>query len=71
MIKNPKIFTGRARDLEDVKNIILKNPKIDRNYIKNGLTNLIKHSVLQISSGSSKKLLMKQKGNNNGRNPQP
>ena len=32
-----KIFAGRARDLEDVKNIILKNPKTDRNYIKKWL----------------------------------
>jgi predicted nucleotidyltransferase len=28
-----KIFAGRARDLEDVKNIILKNSEIDRRYI--------------------------------------
>ncbi|MFA5031479.1 MAG: nucleotidyltransferase [bacterium] len=29
-----KIFAGRKRDIEDVKTIILKNPKIDKKYIK-------------------------------------
>jgi len=29
-----KIFAGRPRDIEDVKNIIVKNPVIDINYIK-------------------------------------
>ncbi len=28
-----KIVAGRAKDLEDVKNILIKNPGIDRNYI--------------------------------------
>lgn len=32
-----KIFAGRARDIEDVKNIILKNPDIDKIYIKKWL----------------------------------
>lgn len=32
-----KIFAGRPRDLEDVKSILLKNPKMDFNYIKNWL----------------------------------
>lgn len=32
-----KIFAGRARDIEDVKNIILKNPNIDKIYIKKWL----------------------------------
>lgn len=33
-----KIFAGRARDIEDVKNIILKNPEIDIGYIKKWLS---------------------------------
>lgn len=28
-----KIFAGRARDIEDVKGIILKNPNFDKSYI--------------------------------------
>ena len=32
-----KIFAGRARDLEDVKNLVLKNPKFDKQYILNCL----------------------------------
>lgn len=33
-----KIFAGRPRDIEDVKNIIVKNPVIDINYIKKCLS---------------------------------
>ncbi len=29
-----KIIAGRERDLEDVKNILLKNREIDKKYIK-------------------------------------
>lgn len=32
-----KVFAGRARDLEDVKNLVLKNPKFDKQYILNCL----------------------------------
>jgi predicted nucleotidyltransferase len=32
-----KIFSGRPRDLEDVRSIILKNPKIDVKYIRKWL----------------------------------
>ena len=32
-----KIFAGRPRDLEDVKSVLIKNPKIDLNYIRNWL----------------------------------
>ncbi len=32
-----KIIAGRPRDLEDVKSIILHNPKFDYNYIENWL----------------------------------
>jgi hypothetical protein len=32
-----KIFAGRPRDIEDVKNIILKNPGIDNQYIRSWL----------------------------------
>ena len=33
----PKIFAGRSRDREDVRNIILKNPALDFSYIKKWL----------------------------------
>jgi predicted nucleotidyltransferase len=32
-----KIFAGRPRDLEDVRSIILKNPGVDREYIREWL----------------------------------
>jgi hypothetical protein len=32
-----KIFAGRPRDLEDVRSILLKNPELDREYIKKWL----------------------------------
>jgi predicted nucleotidyltransferase len=32
-----KIFAGRARDLEDVKTILIKNPDLDKGYIKKWL----------------------------------
>ncbi len=32
-----KLFAGRARDLEDVKNVLLKNKKINKKYIKKWL----------------------------------
>lgn len=32
-----KIFSGRPRDLEDVRSIVLKNPGIDTHYITNWL----------------------------------
>lgn len=32
-----KIFAGRPRDLEDIRTILLRNPGIDRKYIKNWL----------------------------------
>ena len=32
-----KVFVGRPRDLEDVKSVLIKNPKIDFNYIRNWL----------------------------------
>jgi hypothetical protein len=32
-----KIFAGRPRDLEDVKSVLIKNPKIDLNYIRHWL----------------------------------
>ncbi len=33
-----KIIAGRARDLEDIKNILLKNKKINREYVLKWLT---------------------------------
>ena len=32
-----KVVAGRARDLEDVRTILLKNPQIDRDYIRRWL----------------------------------
>lgn len=32
-----KIFSGRPRDIEDVKIVLLKNPKFDKKYIENWL----------------------------------
>jgi hypothetical protein len=32
-----KIFAGRPRDLEDVKNVIKKNPRFDRSFVENCL----------------------------------
>ena len=39
-----KIFASRPRDLEDVRTIILKNPEIDVQYIRNWLTEFDKAS---------------------------
>lgn len=33
-----KVFAGRARDIDDVRAILIKNPDIDIEYIKNWLT---------------------------------
>ena len=33
-----KIFSGRARDLEDVKSVLLKNPDLDLDYVRDWLT---------------------------------
>ena len=32
-----KIFAGRPRDIEDIKSIVVKHPKIDRKYIRKWL----------------------------------
>ena len=32
-----KVFAGRPRDIEDVRNIIIKNPGLDIEYIKKWL----------------------------------
>ncbi|PKN30561.1 MAG: hypothetical protein CVU64_02830 [Deltaproteobacteria bacterium HGW-Deltaproteobacteria-21] len=32
-----KVFAGRPRDLEDVRSLIVKNPGIDRNYVREWL----------------------------------
>ncbi len=32
-----KVFAGRARDIEDIKSILLKNPEIDIEYIEKWL----------------------------------
>jgi predicted nucleotidyltransferase len=37
-----KIFAGRPKDLEDVKILILKNPGINKNYIRKWLTDFDK-----------------------------
>jgi predicted nucleotidyltransferase len=33
-----KIFAGRPRDIDDVRTVLLKNPGIDRKYIRSWLT---------------------------------
>lgn len=33
-----KVIAGRARDLEDSKSVLLKNPGLDREHIKTWLT---------------------------------
>ncbi len=38
-----KIFAGRARDLDDVKFILLKNPSVDLPYIRKWLANFDKN----------------------------
>ncbi len=35
-----KVLAGRARDLEDVRSILLKNPKVDQPLIMGALANL-------------------------------
>ena len=32
-----KIFAGRPRDMEDIRHIVIKNPSIDRAYIRKWL----------------------------------
>ncbi len=39
-----KIFAGRARDIDDVKSILLKNPDLDINYIEKWLNEFAKVS---------------------------
>ena len=39
-----KIFAGRPRDMEDVRNILSKNPDMDINYIKSWLKDFDKSS---------------------------
>jgi len=39
-----KIFAGRARDLNDVKSILLKNPSVDLPYIETWLADFDKNS---------------------------
>lgn len=40
-----KIFAGRPRDIEDVKNVLLKNPVFDKNYIEKWLAEFDKIEV--------------------------
>ena len=35
-----KVFAGRARDIEDVKTVLIKNPKMDLPYIRHWLNEL-------------------------------
>jgi hypothetical protein len=35
-----KIFAGRPRDLEDVENVLIKNPEVDIAYVRHWLTEL-------------------------------
>jgi predicted nucleotidyltransferase len=62
-----KVFAGRARDIEDIKNILLKNPGYNKDYIKTWLADLDKalegeslgkfeRLVCDLSRGSAGKL---------------
>lgn len=44
-----KIFSGRPRDIEDVKNIIVKNPHFDQKYIQDQLLNFDKELALDLT----------------------
>jgi hypothetical protein len=33
----PYMITGRPRDLEDVRSLMIKNPGVDRDYVRNWL----------------------------------
>lgn len=35
-----KVFSGRPRDMEDVKSVLIKNPKMDTHYIRHWLNEL-------------------------------
>lgn len=35
-----KVFAGRPRDMEDVKSVLIKNPKLDTHYIRHWLNEL-------------------------------
>jgi len=37
-----KVFAGRARDMEDVKSVLIKNPEMDSRYIRKWLSELAK-----------------------------
>jgi len=62
-----KIFAGRARDLDDVKSILLKNPSVDLPYIETWLADfdkslsraeLLKKFKKVLNSASEKQKLM-------------
>ncbi|MBN1619567.1 nucleotidyltransferase [candidate division WOR-3 bacterium] len=44
-----KIFSGRPRDIEDAKNILLKNPVFDREYIVGQLEHFDKSLALNLA----------------------
>lgn len=52
-----KIFAGRPRDIEDARTIILKNPQIDKQYIRNWLTEFDKVQEGNIFLETFEKLL--------------
>ena len=55
-----KIFAGRPRDIEDVKTVLLKNPDVDKEYIRGWLKELDESSeeknFLKIFEGVVKEL---------------
>jgi predicted nucleotidyltransferase len=55
-----KIFAGRPRDIEDVKTVLLKNPDVDKEYIRGCLKELDESSeeknFLKIFEGVVKEL---------------
>ena len=52
-----KIFAGRPRDIEDVSNIILKNPELDKKYITKWLRKFDKTSEVSNLTDLFKRVL--------------
>lgn len=52
-----KIFAGRPRDLEDIRTILIKNPEIDKQYIRNWLKEFDKTSDIKDFQKTFEKIL--------------
>ena len=56
-----KIFSGRARDMEDIKAILIKNPDCDKSYIKKWLSEFDKTADDKKFSNSFKNIVKELK----------